>query len=365
MTVSGGEGAETVLNRSGFGVTSFFFLQVCEQWCQLPSPAVGVRNSSFNTPVVENRRWSCHQLSSNIVKRLMRTIFQVRIHIKCTFNNKWKVASGISWSKATQIWTGILVHFFLSSPSSQTPTPPELFSFHLYFLFSHPAPHLCQHVQHEGVEARERKGWNKWAYVPLLECERWRKRGQGGFKSSSGLWWKAKIKLPAAAISAVWLSTHLFFFSLHTSPNHLLFPLRHCMCTCTASEFYYFINFSHSMGESRAGRHVHTSTFFWSLSQKKSIPTGRGSGVSACGGARNRARGGTTAVVVANLNHRYRFQSLLLGGTTDKSIITLNRGGGGSLDVLRCQGPWKSSRSTCPFTPFFISSCRAHAKWSS
>lgn len=210
---------------------------------------------------------------------------------------------------------------------------------------------------------KEKDGINERMCL-YLNVRGWRKREQGGFKSSSGLWWKAKIKLPAAAISAVWLSTHLFFFSLHTSPNHLLFPLRHCMCMCTASEFYYFINFSHSMGESRAGRHVYTSTFFWSLSQKKSIPTGRGSGVSACGGARNRARGGTTAVVVANLNHRYLFQSLLLGGTTDKSIITLNRGGG-SLDVLRCQGPWKSSRSTCPFTPFFISSCRAHAKWSS
>lgn len=35
----------------------------------------------------------------------------------------------------------------------------------------------------------------------------------------SGLWWKAKIKLPAAAISAIWLSTNLIFFHRHTFPN--------------------------------------------------------------------------------------------------------------------------------------------------
>lgn len=67
-----------------------------------------------------------------------------------------------------------------------------------------------------------------------LNARKW-KRGQGGFKSLSGLWWKTKIKLPAAAILAVWLSTHLFLFSLHTSPNHLLCPPR--PCSCTASEF--------------------------------------------------------------------------------------------------------------------------------
>lgn len=41
--------------------------------------------------------------------------------------------------------------------------------------------------------------------MPLLECEEVKEEGQGGFKSRSlpsGLWWEAKIKLPAAAISA-------------------------------------------------------------------------------------------------------------------------------------------------------------------
>lgn len=154
---------------------------------------------------------------------------------------------------------------------------------------------------------KEKDGINERMYLGL-NARRGRKRGQGGFRSLSGLWWKAKIKLPAAAISAIWLSTHLFFFPPHTSPSHLLFLPRHC----TASEFSFpdhlcflpmssvavmghgkAINSSHSVGESRAGRRVHTSTFFWSLSLRKSIPTGRGSCVSACGGARERAGGET------------------------------------------------------------------------
>lgn len=78
---------------------------------------------------------------------------------------------------------------------------------------------------------------------------------------------------------------------------------------------------------------------------------------------RKSRRGKRAAAAAANLNQRFQFQSLLFGGTTDKSIITLNQSErGGSLDVLRCQGPWKSSRSTCSFTPFFTSSRRAQAE---
>lgn len=40
---------------------------------------------------------------------------------------------------------------------------------------------------------------------------------------------------------------------------------------------------------------------------------------------------GKREAAVANLNHRYQFQSLLLGGTTDKSIITLNQSDSGDL----------------------------------
>lgn len=141
----------------------------------------------------------------------------------------------------------------------------------------------------------------------------WGGEGSGGREGSnltlfpSGLWWKAKIKLPAAAISAIWLSTNLIFFHRHTFPNQPRFPR-----TCTPSEFSFLhlscflpvcsaaltgrckaINSLHSVSEStcerREGRHIRTSTFFRSISQKKSTPTGQGSCVR---GAREQARGG-------------------------------------------------------------------------
>lgn len=227
----------------------------------------------------------------------------MQIHIKCIFTNQSNAAFYIK--SEIDLW------FTFSCPS----IPPS----QRYFLFisisCFPIQLLtCVNMYSTKVweQEKEKDGINEHMCF-YLNARRWGRRGQGGFTFLSGLWWKAKIKLPGAAISAVWLSTHLFIFSLSSylsqSPS-FFFSVQLHVCTPSAVSFSHdlcflpmssaalmgrskAINSLHSMGKSRAGRRIRTFTFFWSLSQKKSIPTGRGSCVSACGGEKERAGGET------------------------------------------------------------------------
>lgn len=74
----------------------------------------------------------------------------------------------LSLWKATQIWNGTLVHLFLSVRPALL---RDSFFSSLFpvFPFSSSPVSTCTALR---CGAREIKGWNKWVYVPVLECEK-------------------------------------------------------------------------------------------------------------------------------------------------------------------------------------------------
>lgn len=69
---------------------------------------------------------------------------------------------------------------------------------------------------------------------------------------------------------------------------------------------------------------------------------------------KRKSRRGKRAAAAANLNQRFQFQSLLFGGTTDKSIITLNQSErGGSLECLKVSGTLEIQQKHLLFHTFF------------